>query len=402
MSPARWPDAAWLVAEGDRLLGFARASPHPAGGFGWLDDRGRLDPGQPRPLYVTCRMTHVFALAHRLGKPWAGPLVDHGLAALSGPFRDEEYGGWFAALAADGAPVTEKSAYEHAFVVLAASSAAAADRPGATDLLEEALAVLDRHFWDEQHGMLLDRWDRAFAVPDAYRGANANMHGVEALLAAAEVTGSVVLRRRALRITARLVHEVASRFGWRVPEHFDAGWHPLPDYNREEPAHPFRPFGATVGHWFEWARLAASLHVALRDPPGWLLDDARALFAAAAATWSCDGTDGFVYTVDWDGRPVVRQRMHWVVAEAIGAAAVLGEVTGGSSYDAWTERLWRYADAFLLDREQGSWHHELGPDNRPANTVWHGKPDVYHAFQATLLSRLPLALTGSSDLAPGG
>ena len=31
-----------------------------------------------------------------------------------------------------------------------------------------------------------------------------------------------------------------------------------------------------------------------------------------------------------------------------------------------------------------------GPDNRPAAGTWAGKPDVYHAFQATLVPRLPV------------
>ena len=391
MLPPRSPDAAWLAAEGDRLLQFARGSRHPAGGFGWLDGHGRLVEQHDRPLYVTCRMTHVFALAHLLGKSWAAELADDGVAALLGPFRDEQYGGWYAGLTADGAPVTTKSAYEHAFVVLAAASATAAGRPGAEELLTDALEVLDRNFWDDEHGMLVEEWDRPFTRLDAYRGANANMHGVEALLAAADVTGSRALRDRALRVTSCIVHDVAPGFDWRIPEHFDGDWRPLPDYNRNEPGHPFRPFGATIGHWFEWARLAVSLHVALPAPPTWLLDHARSLFAAASDTWAVDGADGFVYTVDWDGRPVVRQRMHWVVAEAIAAAASLREVTGESSYDAWLARLWDYANAHLIDRARGSWHHELDPDNRPAHTVWNGKPDVYHAFQATLLSRLSAA-----------
>jgi mannose/cellobiose epimerase-like protein (N-acyl-D-glucosamine 2-epimerase family) len=37
----------------------------------------------------------------------------------------------------------------------------------------------------------------------------------------------------------------------------------------------------------------------------------------------------------------------------------------------------------------GSWHHELDPDNRPASAIWPGKPDVYHAYQAVLLTLLP-------------
>src|SRR5215212_351106 len=74
-------------------------------------------------------MTHVFALAALRGRPGAGPLVDRGLAALTGPFRDAEHGGWFSSLTSDGAPAaTGKSAYDHAFVVLAAASATAAGR----------------------------------------------------------------------------------------------------------------------------------------------------------------------------------------------------------------------------------------------------------------------------------
>ena len=31
----------WLEGETDRLLEFSRAARHPAGGFAWLDERGR-------------------------------------------------------------------------------------------------------------------------------------------------------------------------------------------------------------------------------------------------------------------------------------------------------------------------------------------------------------------------
>ncbi len=45
----------------------------------------------------------------------------------------------------------------------------------------------------------------------------------------------------------------------------------------------------------------------------------------------------------------------------------------------------------LIDRERGSWHRELDPTNPPSSAVRPGKPDLYHAFQATLLPRLPQA-----------
>ena len=393
--------AEWLATEGVRLLDFGHGARDPAGGFAWLDDTGRPDPGRPLQLWVTARMTHVYALGHLLGHPGAGALADHGLDALSGRFRDAAHGGWYAAVDRDGPVARDKTAYEHVFVVLAAASSAVADRPGGRGLLDEALGVFLRRFWDEDAGMVVEQWDEPFEHVDGYRGVNANMHSVEALLAAADVTGDASLRQRALRVTDRVVHRLAAGNRWRIPEHLDASYRPDLDYNSDEPAHPFRPFGATVGHSLEWSRLAVQLRAALGEgAPGWLVDDARSLFETAVRDgWSVDGAPGFVYTVDWEGTPVVRQRMHWVAAEAIAAAAALHAATGDPSYAEWYDRWWAYGAAVFVDEDLGSWHHELAPDNRPSSLTWSGKPDLYHAFQATLLPRLPLVPTLASALA---
>lgn len=415
-----WLDSAahrrWLEAETDRLLAFGRASRVP-GGFGWLDDAGRVDASRPLQLWITCRMTHVYALGALLGRPGCAPLVDHGVAALSpgGAFHDAEHGGWFASVrpaegAGTGGPAfvpddAGKAAYPHSFVVLAAASAVAADRPGARTLLDAALEVQETRFWDEDAGMVVESWDRTFTEPEAYRGVNANMHTVEAYLAAADATGDDVWLTRALRITERVVHGFARDHDWRLPEHFDPEWRPLLDYNRDDPAHAFRPYGATIGHWLEWSRLTLHVGAALRargrHVPGWVTEDARALFAAAADAWAVDGVPGWVYTVDFDGRPVVRERMNWVVCEGIGAAAALRAVTGDVVYDDWYRRLWDHAVEHFVDPVGGSWWHELGPDLAVSRGTWSGKPDVYHTVQATLIPRLPLAPVLAPALARG-
>ncbi|WP_432477875.1 AGE family epimerase/isomerase [Nocardioides sp. GXQ0305] len=393
----------WLEAEGDRLLDFGRASRDPAGGFAWLDAAGRPDPERPVELWITCRMTHVFGLGALMGRPGCGPLADHGVAALGDRFRDAVHGGWYGAIGADGPVSGDKAAYGHAFVLLAAATASCAARPGADELLGQALEVVLDWFWDDEHGMVVEQWDESFSSLDPYRGLNANMHTVEAFLAAADVTGDRSLLDRALRITTRVLHELGPAHHWRLPEHFDDAWNPQPDYNLDTPAHPFRPYGATIGHGLEWTRLALHLRAALgADAPGWLLDAARALFEASVADgWAVDGADGFVYTVDWSGRPVVRQRMHWVAAEATAAAAALWQATGDPSYDAWYRTWWDHVACVFLDRHRGSWHHELDPENRPDDATWSGKPDTYHAFQATLFPRLPLSPTLSVALRDG-
>jgi mannose/cellobiose epimerase-like protein (N-acyl-D-glucosamine 2-epimerase family) len=383
------------VTDLDRLLDFAARSRLP-GGFGYLGADGHVDADRPQETWIVARMTHVFGLAHLLGRPGAGDLAAHGVAALrAGPLHDGEHGGWRSAEDDD-----TKAAYVHAFVVLAGSTATAAGVDGGRALVDEALEVWQRRFWDDDAGLAVEQWDRAWTSCDDYRGANANMHGVEAMLAAADaVAGDAVvddgvvarLRDQALRATGRIVHGFARDREWRLPEHFTAGWEPLPEYNREEPAHPFRPYGVTVGHQFEWARLCLHLRAASADPPSWLLDDAISLFDAAAGRgWAADGHDGFPYTLGWDDRPVVGARMHWVLCEAVAAASVLAEVTGEARYRELAGRWREHGERWFADPATGSWHHELTPSGEVGTGTWTGQPDAYHLAQMLLLDRRPV------------
>ena len=132
---------AWLDAEAARLIGFARGSRVP-GGFAWLDDRGEPDTGRPLLLWITARMTHVFALGELLGHPGCGALTDHGLVALRGGFEDQEHSGWYSEVTAGGPVRTDKEAYPHSFVLLAAAiaqSGATIERTQTVNLLRESL-----------------------------------------------------------------------------------------------------------------------------------------------------------------------------------------------------------------------------------------------------------------------
>ena len=403
---------AYLTAQRAELLRFAQGS-RCASGFGYLDVTGAVDRARPVELWITCRMTHVFALGLLAGETPVpgGPdaselrrLVEHGVRSLRTSLADPENGGWYAAVdgAADGGGAVDdtKQAYGHAFVVLAASSAAAAGIDGARSLLDDALACLGDRFWDDAEGLVVDKWDRAWTRLDAYRGVNANMHTVEALLAAGDVTRDPAWHDRAGRTAARVV-AWAEANRWRIPEHFDERWQPLLEHHREEPAHPFQPYGATVGHGLEWARLLVAVAQSLGDAaPRGLVGAAVALAERAVADgWAVDGTEGFVYTTDWRGAPVVRARMHWVAAEAVNTAEVLLRVTGD---ERWAERRvqwWSHIDRCLVDHERGSWTHELDEHNRPSGATWPGKPDAYHAYQAALLPLLPVVPSFAAALA---
>ncbi len=396
---------AWLDSEGDRLLEFGRAAAVD-GGFGWLGDDGAVDASQGVQLWITCRMTHIYALAAMRGWDGARELMDHGVKALLGPLRDQVNDGWYSIVGGNSPAMDIKENYAHAFVILASASATAAGHPDAKALMDHAIAVHTDKFWDADAGMARESYNGDWSVGEDYRGVNSNMHTVEAYLAAADVAQRPDLLERAAAIVDRVVNHFARGNDWLLPEHFSATWDLELDYNVDEPGHPFRPYGVTIGHLLEWSRLAldaeAGLEAAGMPTPDWILPAAKALYGTAVADgWDVDGAEGFVYTMDFERRPVVRERMHWVAAEAIGAAAALWHRTGDRRYADEYAAWWTYAVNHLIDDEKGSWFHELDTANRPSATVWKGKPDLYHAYQATLFPRMPLTPALAPALSQG-
>ncbi|MCR5507623.1 MAG: AGE family epimerase/isomerase [Lachnospiraceae bacterium] len=211
-----------------------------------------------------------------------------------------------------------------------------------------------------------------------------------------------IYRTRAGRIIGR-VTGWAEKNDYRIPEHFTKNWEPDLYMNSDRPDDPFKPYGATPGHGIEWARLIAQ----------WMLSEGpqnrppvpnkgpqnrppvpESLYDRAIKdAWNSDGAEGIVYTTDWDGRPVVHDRMHWTLAEAINTSAVLYRITDDQRYAADYAAFMRYLDTTVLDHKTGSWFHQLDEKNQLKETVWPGKSDLYHAFQAMLI---PYAVPGVS------
>ena len=193
--------------------------------------------------------------------------------------------------------------------------------------------VVDTHLWDDDTRTLRESFAPDWSDPEDYRGANANMHGVEAFIAMGHATGDALWHERALDVADRLVNRAARAHDWLLPEHFSTTWDELPDYNRDDPQHPFRPFGATFGHSLEWARFLLQLEASpLVASPGWLREGAEQLTRRALdGGWALDGRPGLVYTVDWDGAPVADVRLHWPVCEGIQVTAALVRRTGDAS-----------------------------------------------------------------------
>lgn len=434
---------AWLKELREELFEFGKDFPSPGGGSYYLGDDGTPWKDRPRETWITSRMAHVYGIgailygasgkasdsehgSDKLKYDTYGRLADRALSGLRGELYDRKNGGWYAGLTSDGSILETKQCYAHAFVILAATSGLLAGRDGAEELLSDALSIYDKFFWDEEKGLSVDTWNTEFTELSEYRGLNANMHSVEAFLAVYDTLGDTKYLDRAGRIIDH-VASWAEENDWRIPEHFKSDWTPDLSCNEDKPDDPFKPYGATPGHGIEWARLITQWASAAfnkdrlssvtekervdvqKSDKGRNEDDRETISGgmikndrdikyrtyitiaenlykrAVDDAWSSDGERGIVYTTDWNGKPVVHDRMHWTLAESINTSAVLYRVTGDERYASDYAEFMRYLDEVVHDKVNGSWFHQLDRNNKVIGTVWPGKSDIYHALQATLI-----------------
>jgi len=379
----------FLAEQAESLIAFGKNFPSPAGSSYWLGDDGQPWKDRDRETWITSRMVHVYSLGTMLGFDWCRELAEKGVHGLLTELHDQEHGGWYAGVHKDGTPFGTKQCYAHAFVILASLSATLAKVPEAEGLLQLAEETYDRYFWDQQAGLSRDTWSMDFKELDPYRGINANMHSVEAFLADADITGKELYRKRAGNIIRHVI-AWAEENDWRIPEHYTSDWQPDLFCNQDKPDDQFKPYGATPGHGIEWARLitqwALSTYPGEEEKAGPFIEAAENLYHRAVMDgWNADGEPGIVYTTDWNGKPVVHDRMHWTLAEAINTSSCLYHATGRGQYAMDYVYFLTYLDDKVIDHVYGSWFHQLDRRNQVLGTVWPGKSDLYHATQAMLI-----------------
>lgn len=373
----------------EELLMFGKKFPSEGGSSYYLGDDGTPWIDRPRETWITCRMAHVYSIGKMLGYDGCAELAAKAIKGISNELYDKKSSGWYAGLSANGEILPDKQCYAHAFVILAGTSAYLADIDGAKELLDKALEVFDDKFFNEKDGLAVDTWNTDFTELSSYRGLNANMHTVEAFLAAADALSDEKYRVRAGRIIDSVI-SWAKNNSWRIPEHFKSDWTPDLEYNIDNKTDQFKPYGATPGHGIEWARLivqwAMSTETDDKDSINKYIDAAKNLYNTAVNdSWCKNGEPGIAYTTDWDGNPVVTDRMHWTLAEAINTSAVLYNVTKDTKYRDDYSMFVEYLDKYVHDKKNGSWFHQLDEHNKLIGTVWPGKADLYHAFQSTLI-----------------
>ncbi|MFD1252664.1 putative sugar isomerase YihS [Devosia equisanguinis] len=379
----------YLMEQANRLFDFFEAaSINPKGGFYELSDDGEpLNPDNAvRQIHVTTRMIHCAVIGSLLGRPGSDEIVDHGMRYLWEKHRDQRHGGYVWSLDDGNYVDASKQAYGHAFVLLAGASAKLVGHPLADQLIADVTEVIDTRFWDKKIGAVREEFGNDWSQVSTYRGQNSNMHLTEALMAAFEATGKEEYIKKATKIADLIIRRNAVKLEHRVAEHFHEDWSLDKDFVGSE---MFRPSGTTPGHALEWSRLLFQLFVLGHKEHGWMTEAARGLFRNAVDLCWDKVHGGFFYTLDWNNQPIMREKLWWPVAEAIGAAAYIGAYDHDEYFQHWYRKLWDFAENHVIDHVRGGWISELKEDLTPTSRLFVGKPDIYHALQACLIPLYP-------------
>jgi mannose/cellobiose epimerase-like protein (N-acyl-D-glucosamine 2-epimerase family) len=246
--------------------------------------------------------------------------------------------------------------------MLAAAYGVRAEIDGAAELLDASWQLMEVLFWDGEHGAYADERDQSLNILLPYRGQNANMHAVEALLAAYESTKEARYLDRAAIIAGKFTVTMTASTDGQIWEHYTTDWQHDWDYNIDKPDDLFKPWGYQPGHQVEWAKLILQLH--RHRPEGWHIERACGLFDRAMEKGWDEVHGGLVYGYAPNGDFCDANKYFWVQAEAIAAAWRLFSVTGSESYRQHYLRLWQWSWDHLVDHRHGAWFRILTRDGQ--------------------------------------
>ena len=353
-----------LQQELESILSWWEGLKDPRGGyFGEVGPAGELHPAADRGLILNSRILWAFSAAYNAletkeyldAAAWA---YDY----LASRFIDEEHGGVFWSVTADGSPLdTKKQLYAQGFAIYGLSEYYRAS--GCTDALDAAKALFDvveEHFHDELNcgyfealrrdfGPLEDKSLSAHDI-NADKTMNSHLHILEAYANLYTVWPSEALAARVRELLDIVCRRIMHPSG-HLQLYFRDDWTVLPG-------------GWSFGHDIETSWLALECADVLGDAAlsGRVAGCCRLLAAAGNEGLQADGS--MVYERHPDGTTDFF-REWWVQAEAVVGNLWAWKRLGDAAGLRRASDCWNYIRKNLPDREHGEWFWGINPDGSP-------------------------------------
>ena len=349
------------------------------GWYGRMTGRGELVPDAPRGAVLYARLLWTFSAAYRvLAGVEGGAAYKRLLEAATmtkdyilAHFVDEEYGGTYWSVTADGTPLdTKKQFYAQGFMLYGfAEYARATGDQEALKMAQQLFDVIEQHAWDGEHGGYIEActrdWQpiedmRLSAKDENYpKSQNTHLHIIEpyANLLRGWPTPSPSPREGdsspLVGAVARLIDLFCTRILNPATHHLDLFFDM--DWRRMSTTESY-------GHDIEcsWLLHEAALALGDADIINKVEPIVRAVAKASEKGLQADGS--LIYEGEPDGSLFDRDRHWWVQAEAVVGFFNIYQHFGDEAALDKALRVWEYIKEHLIDRELGEWFWSVRED----------------------------------------
>lgn len=366
-------DPEWLKGQVYSILNFyyPRCMDYKNGGYyNCFLDNGTICDYETKHLVGTSRFIYIFSIGAILGNrpSWCVDCLEHGLKFLQQFHLDQKNGGYYWSLKGKKVTDATKFAYGHAFVLISASKAYQAGISYAKDIIEYTYKILEDHFWEPEYKLYADEISSDWSKVSSYRGQNCNMHLCEGMIAAYEATSDEKYIKRAYELAKSVTVNLASQYGGLIWENYNSDWRINWNYyETEESLRQFRPSGFVPGHSIEWSKLLLMLERHCHK--SWLLEKSEYLYNAGLSKGLDNKYYGISYLLSREGKVINTDKYYWVMAEAIGASAILAATTNSDYYTNIYNSIFSYSYTFFVDKIYGGWYNKLNRENKKYSDI---------------------------------
>ncbi|TDE10264.1 AGE family epimerase/isomerase [Dyadobacter psychrotolerans] len=316
-----------------------------------------------KSVVLTGRILWTFSMAHRLFKQVNYlTLADRAYQQLIKNFVDEEHGGVYWSVTADGKPAdSRKQIYGQAFAIYGLSEYyRVTNFPPALEKAKQLFSLIEKHAFDDTNGGYREAFNRNWTDTDDYilskkpwiKSMNTHLHLVEAYTNLYSVWPDKHLKQQTANMLDTILIHIVDNETNRMELFFDATWKP-------------KDHVISFGHDIEASWLLYETAEVLQDKK--LIEKVRQnsiLMAQAAVTGlSRDGALNYEY--DPETKITNTDRSWWVAAEQMVGFYNAYELTKQEHFKIKSQKSWDYIITEFVDKDRGEWFGTVKEDGTP-------------------------------------